>query len=297
MKTTWLFTADSDSQHLPKIASQISRIDNHLLTLRNPWVTDSVFMAKIYTGMTLGLIATVYPDIINDYYHCNQKPNWLDIAILIIFPLILTPFIAYRIFYIKNLSAIYLNRDNRTIYYQRLKQLITIDWDNARGGIFTRFEFSSSGFSTSYGLAFVQCRSDGSPHQKDALWIDSNSPNDPDVKYVAEAWEYMRHYMDHGLENLPPLGEPNWFYAPLHEICLTPLQAWRHYAPWRTGEVGEMQGKKLWMLPFWAILFPYNLSVAISWYVICRLFNVKAAAAPVEALEKVSVKTPEAQHL
>lgn len=44
-----------------------------------------------------------------------------------------------------------------------------------------------------------------------------------------------------------------------------------------------MQGKKTWMLPFWAILFPYNLSVAVSWYVICRMFNVKAAPPPAEA--------------
>lgn len=38
-----------------------------------------------------------------------------------------------------------------------------------------------------------------------------------------------------------------------------------------------MQGKKNWQLPFWAVLFPYNLTVAIAWYFVCKLFNVRAA--------------------
>lgn len=53
-----------------------------------------------------------------------------------------------------------------------------------------------------------------------------------------------------------------------------------------------MQGKKNWMLPFWAVLFPYNLSVAICWYIVCCLFNVKAAAAPAEAFEVAPAREP-----
>ncbi|RII77914.1 hypothetical protein D0894_10540, partial [Pseudomonas monteilii] len=59
---------------------------------------------------------------------------------------------------------------------------------------------------------------------------------------------------------------------------------------WRTGEPGEMQGKKNWQLPFWAVLFPYNLTVAICWYGICRLFNVRAAPPPPEAFEERPVR-------
>ncbi|NWL04340.1 hypothetical protein DM807_00250, partial [Pseudomonas hunanensis] len=85
--------------------------------------------------------------------------------------------------------------------------------------------------------------------------------------------------------------EPNWWHKPLHAICLTPAQAWQHYAPWRTGEPGEMQGKKNWQLPFWAVLFPYNLTVAICWYGICRLFNVRAAPPPPEAFEEAPARS------
>ncbi|CAD5110613.1 hypothetical protein PSEWESI4_04936 [Pseudomonas carbonaria] len=39
------------------------------------------------------------------------------------------------------------------------------------------------------------------------------------------------------------------------------------------------------MLPFWAVLFPYNLFAALCWWATCRLFNVRPAEAPPEALE------------
>ncbi|KMU97256.1 hypothetical protein AC138_04355 [Pseudomonas putida] len=171
-----------------------------------------------------------------------------------------------------------------------MNTLIVIDWNNTGGGIFKRTEFGGSYFTTSYALAFAPRREDGSLHQKDCLWVDSNEPTEPGVKHVAEVWEYLRHFMDHGPDKLPPPGEPNWWHKPLHAICLTPAEAWRHYAPWRTGEPGEMQGKKNWQLPFWAVLFPYNLTVALCWYCVCKLFNVRAAPPPAEAFESGPAK-------
>ncbi len=55
-------------------------------------------------------------------------------------------------------------------------------------------------------------------------------------------------------------------------------------------EPGEMQGKKNWQLPFWAVLFPYNLTVAICWYFVCKLFNVRAAPPPPAAFEEPHVQ-------
>ncbi|WGV20863.1 hypothetical protein QIY50_00690 [Pseudomonas putida] len=202
-------------------------------------------------------------------------------------PFTFLPFFIYRIYLIKGLSSICLNRASKKIYYQRLSKVIVFDWNNTGGGLFKRTEFSGSSFSTSYALAFAPRRADGSLYQKDCLWVDSNEPTEPGVKHVAEVWEYLRHFMDHGPDKLPPPGEPNWWHKPLHAICLTPAEAWRHYAPWRTGEPGEMQGKKNWQLPFWAVLFPYNLTVAIAWYFVCKLFNVRAAPPPAEAFEGV----------
>ncbi|CAI3801130.1 hypothetical protein GLGCALEP_02776 [Pseudomonas sp. MM221] len=76
------------------------------------------------------------------------------------------------------------------------------------GGIFKRVEFGGSSFSTSYALAFAPRRQDGSLHQKDCLWVDSNDPTEPGVKHVAEVWEYLRHFMAHGPDKLPHLGNP-----------------------------------------------------------------------------------------
>ncbi|MFJ4445408.1 DUF6708 domain-containing protein [Pseudomonas sp. NPDC089422] len=286
MATLWLFTPTGDSKHPPRTGGQVTQIDQQVLTLKNPWVTDSVFMGKLYLAMTLALGALLYPDILDDEFRKDMFTDAHSIIIFWLCPFIFSPFLIYRIFYIKKLSAIYFNRSTKKIYYKRIGRLFVFDWHNVCGGTFQRTEFGGSSFSTSYALAFAPRREDGTLHQQDCLWIDSNEPTESDIKYVAEVWEYLRHFMDHGPDKLPPPGEPNWWHRPLHAICLTPAEAWTHYAPWRTGEPGEMQGKKNWQLPFWAVLFPYNLSVAICWYVICSVFNVRAAPPPPEAFEE-----------
>ena len=285
MATIWLFNPTTDSGHKPAIGGQLLNLSNNTLTLRNPWVTDSVFMGKLYCAITVISLLGFYPQIL---------PITLDlydesIALMLLFlisPFPFIPFLIYRIFYIKNLSSFCLNRSTQKIYYQRLSKVLVFEWSNTGGGLFKRTEFGGSSFSTSYALAFAPRREDGTLHQKDCLWVDSNEPTEPGVKHVAEVWEYLRHFMAHGPDKLPPPGEPNWWHKPLHAICLTPAEAWRHYAPWRTGEPGEMQGKKNWQLPFWAVLFPYNLTVAICWYFICKLFNVRAAPPPPAAFEE-----------
>lgn len=291
MTTTWLFPSRTRSKTLPKINGQAISISSVQLVLRNPWIIDSVFMGKLYTAITLISAAYLYPGVMDDAYRHTLISRPHSMIQYLISPLIFTPFLAYRIYLIKNLSNFHLNRLTRRVYYQRRKTLIDFDWNTTGGGVFKRTEFGGSSFSSSYGLAFAPRREDHSLHQEDSLWIDSNEPTESDIKYVEEVWEYLRHFMDHGPDKLPPPGEPNWWHRPLHAICLTPAEAWRHYAPWRTGEPGEMQGKKNWQLPFWAVLFPYNLSVAICWYVICRLLNVRAAPAPPEAFEQVPIQS------
>ncbi|MFG0399909.1 DUF6708 domain-containing protein [Pseudomonas sp. zjy_11] len=286
MATIWLFNSMSDSGHKPTITGQLLSLSDTILCLRNPWVTDSVFMGKLYCAITILSIAGFYPHLLSrDIWRMYESAPLLATGFLLM-PFTFLPFLIYRIYFIKRLSSFCFNRSTQKIYYQRLSKVLVFEWANTGGGIFKRTEYGGSSFTTSYALAFAPRREDGSLHQKDCLWVDSNESTEPGVKHVAEVWEYLRHFMDHGPDKLPPPGEPNWWHKPLHAICLTPAEAWHHYAPWRTGEPGEMQGKKNWQLPFWAVLFPYNLSVAICWYGICRLFNVQAAPPPPEAFEE-----------
>ncbi|WP_081951614.1 DUF6708 domain-containing protein [Pseudomonas cremoricolorata] len=288
MTTLWIFNSNQRCNTKPVIKGQVSHMSKHALFLRNPWVIDSVFMGKIYCAMLIATLITTYPFVFSLRNWSEPRFDAVFMSLMILGPSIFLPFILYRIRYIKGLSTVCFNRSTRKIYYKRFRKLFIFDWDKTAGGLMQRTEFGGSSFSTMYSLAFAPYREDGTLHQKDCLWIDSNEPTESDVQYVAEVWEYLRQFMDHGPDNLPPPGPANWWHKPLHAICLTPAEAWRHYAPWRTGEPGEMQGKKNWQLPFWAVLFPYNLTVAICWYGVCKLFNVKAAPPPPEALEELS---------
>ncbi|MFJ4067780.1 DUF6708 domain-containing protein [Pseudomonas sp. NPDC089996] len=291
MSVAWLFGPNQKTGITPRISSQLIETESSVMQLRNPWVSDSVFMGKLYMVMILGTAIFSYLTLTNAEIDYSLEGGDIFIVALLLLPLTFSPFLAYRIFYIRNLSTIYLNRVTKKIYYRRSTRLIIFDWESIGAGLLKRTEFCGSSFTASYALAFAPRREDGSLHQEDCLWIDSNEPTESDIKYVAEVWEYLRHFMDHGPDKLPPPSEPNWWHKPLHAICLTPAEAWRHYAPWRTGESGELQGKKNWQLPFWAVLFPYNLAVAICWYVICRIFNVRAAPAPLEAFEETPLRT------
>lgn len=290
MATIWLFNSTSSSGYKPAISGQLLSVSENFLCLRNPWVTDSVFMGKLYCASVITLMTGIYPILFSEE---TWNPHTLNPVLIIgtaLAPFIFLPFLIYRILLIKGLSSICFNRSAKKIYYQRFRRTFVFDWQNTGGGLFKRTEFGGSSFSTSYALAFAPRREDGSLHQKDCLWTDSNEPTETGIKHVAEVWEYLRHFMNHGPAKLPPPGESNWWHRPLHAICLTPAEAWRHYTPWRTGEPGEMQGKKNWQLPFWAALFPYNFGLAVCWYGVCRLFNVRAAPPPPEAFEQAPVK-------
>ncbi|WP_225917354.1 hypothetical protein [Pseudomonas farsensis] len=285
MSITWIFAPLTQSSNRPAICGQFEKQSYGTLTLRNPWIPDSVFMGKIYTASILFIIITFYPPLfVNQPWNTPPFSSFL-LAAKILGPLLFVPFLIYRIWLIKALSNFYFNRLTQKIHYTYRGKLTTLEWSQTVGGVYKITEIINGSYTTSHALALAVPRPDGTLHKKDCLWVDSNEPSDPSITYVAEVWEYLRQFMAHGPDQLPAPGEPNWWHVPLNAICLTPAQAWRHYAPWRTGEPGEMQGKKLWLLPMWAVLFPYNLSVAVFWYAICRMFNIKAAPAPPEAFE------------
>ncbi|ALX14071.1 hypothetical protein P350_21010 [Burkholderia cepacia JBK9] len=289
MAMTWRFSRQARTSVAPAIRDQLVSVDRNVLCLRNAWVADSVFMGKMYTaGNTIMFVFLVYM-FFQLPINLPQLPGfdlliWTYIVGSAVFLSFFAALTWCRIFFIKRLSNFYFNRKTRKVYYQRNKTLIVFDWAQTEGAEFVRNEFGGRSFSTNFALAFGPRPAPGDEQERIVLWVDSNAPNDPDPRYIAQVWEYICQFMEKGPDQLPPPGEPNWWYVPLHRICLTPAEAWYHYAPWRTGEPGERQGKKNWLLPMWLILFPYNLFSALCWYVVCRLFNVRSAPPPAEAL-------------
>ncbi|CAG9251005.1 conserved membrane hypothetical protein [Burkholderia cepacia] len=291
MAMTWRFSRQTRTGVAPAIRDQLVSVDRDVLCLRNAWVADSVFMGRMYTvGNAIMFVFLVYM-FFKLPLNSSQLPGfdlliWTYIVGSAVFLSFFVALTWYRIFFIKRLSNFYFNRKTRKVYYQRNKTLIAFDWARTEGAEFVRNEFGGRSFSTNFALAFGPRAAPGDEQDRTVLWVDSNAPNDPDPRYIAEVWEYICQFMEKGPDHLPPPGEPNWWYVPLHRICLTPAEAWRHYAPWRSGEPGEWQGKKNWLLPMWLILFPYNLFSALCWYVVCRVFNVRSAPPPAEALER-----------
>lgn len=282
MTVLWMYHPKSPTHTQPNILSQVATVTELTLQLRNPKVINSILLGKIYTGMTLVLAIAIYTIYLDSNMSYETHPEHSIRTLLA--PLLFAPFLVHRLFVIRKLSDIYLNRTTQKLYYQGLRKLLVLDWHTIRGGVFVSNDFGGICISTSYALAIAPCRADGSAHREDGFWVDGNKPGGTDAEYVAEVWEYLRHFMDHGPKKLPRPAEPSWWFLPLHKVYLTPAEAWKHYVPWRTGEQGEERGKKTWLLPYWAVLLPYNLAVAICWYLICRAFNVEAAPPPHGAL-------------
>jgi len=285
MAITWTYSRERRAGIDPAINDQFVSADCNVLTLRNPWIGDSVFMAKMYTSLTMVLLGVnTYIWTGSDIFAFEHRLDYYLAFIVLTSSFVFAPFLWYRIFLIKRLTNFYFNRKLKKVIYLRNKTLIQFDWTQTEAGVFVRNEFGGAGFSTNFALAFGPKPAADQEKDRIVLWVDSNNSSDPDPRYVAQVWEYIRQFMEEGPDRLPPPGEPNWWYAPLHRICMTPAEAWRHYAPWRTGEPGELQGKKSWLLPMWLVLFPYNLFSALCWYAVCRVFNVRGAPPPPEAL-------------
>lgn len=131
MATTWVFNSTSDSGHKPAIAGQLASVSENTLCLRNPWVTDSVFMGKLYCAITVISLIGFYPQILPitlDLYNEN-------IAIMLLFlisPFPFVPFLIYRIYFIKNLSSFCLNRSTQKNLLSTLEQAIRLRMEQHR---------------------------------------------------------------------------------------------------------------------------------------------------------------------
>ncbi len=220
--------------------------------------------------------------------------SMLVLASGVAFSCILCLFVAMHIRRLK-MTPFYFNRHTQHVYGKEGNYLFEGDWRSIQASPTSFIDASNVGAVVRYRLHMLV--SSVRPMPPHRFWqkrmppgifqvcIMSNQQADPRTDQVAQVWEYIRSFMAHGPDGLPIPAEPNWWMLPLHQVVLTPSQALRHYVPWRTGEPGERQGKKNWLLPFWALLFPLTISVSLCWWIVCCLLRVHPLVPPVEALE------------
>lgn len=113
MATTWLFDSSSSTPYQPAIKGQILDISQTTVCLINPWVSDSVFMGKLYCAITVTLTICLYPHLFssNAWEHLARDP--LLLSGMLFSPFIFIPFLIYRIWFIKGLSSICFNRSTK----------------------------------------------------------------------------------------------------------------------------------------------------------------------------------------
>jgi hypothetical protein len=170
---------------------------------------------------------------------------------------------------LKRRSYFYFNRHNQRVYYNDGKYLWIGNWSGAQGGLTSTTDVTNVGAVIRYYLE-LQLPNLGallSPDRYDetrtprpapptmVLQIDSNQGTIGLQQYVAEVWEYIRIFMEEGPRELPIPSEENRWESSCYRTYLTPMEALLRYVPWRTGKPGEKQGKKWWLLPFWARYF------------------------------------------
>ncbi|WP_240622249.1 hypothetical protein [Achromobacter mucicolens] len=209
MTINWEFSPETTTGVAPAVHEQLLDVSGDVLTLRNPWIGDSVSMAKMYTSLTMVLICVnTYIWVGSDIFAFAHGLDYYLAFIILISSFVFTPFLWYRIFLIKRLTNFYFSRKLNKVIYLRKKTLIQFDWAQTEGGIFVRNEFGGAGITTNLALAFGPKPAAGQEKNRIVLWVNSNHSHDPDPRYVAQVWEYIRQFMEEGPDKVPAPGDP-----------------------------------------------------------------------------------------
>ena len=296
-KATMLWKAGQKAGVKPVINDQFVAIGNAALCLRHPWTAVSALMGKLWSTS----LFFIGPSFVFQFWPILGvvEGAYLLFFILMPVPTLFALLLWSHIHMLKRRSHFYFNRHTQRVYYNDGKYLWIGDWSGIQGGSTSATDVTNVGAVIRYylelqlpnlGALLPPDRYDETRTPRPApspmiLQIDSNQGTLGLQQYIAEVWEYIRIFMEEGPRDIPIPSEENWWESPCYRTYLTPMEALRRYVPWRAGEPGEKQGKKWWLLPFWALLFPYNMVLSLCWWITCVVFKVRPAAPPPEAFE------------
>ncbi|MDR0183459.1 hypothetical protein [Lysobacter arvi] len=282
---TWRAMARVDTA--PAINDQFVAMNDTVLCLRNFTPKESAVMGRLHSTGIIGLSVLCL--------WLNSKSTSRDGLFyeFIIGELLLLGFFAALLWrhlrIIRRQSDFWFNRVTHQVYWHDGKQLYIGDWKGVQAGPKSVTAPTGGGLSTSFYLEMYLpwCNApEGTQWPEWVLRLESNDVSDPRGEYIAQVWEYIRTFMAEGPTHLPPPQEEKWWWwQPPRRIYLTPKQALLRYLPWRTGVPGEETGKQWWMLPLWALTFPYNMFLMLCWWATCTVFKVRPANPPPEAFE------------
>lgn len=202
-----------------------------------------------------------------------------------IFPALLLAGFAWRL---KRAPFLYFNRHTRRVYCMQGGRLRAGLWQAVRARSTVEADYKNR--IACLALRFPAIEGDKRPLELRIVSSGGYNAQAPYAARVEEIWEYLRVFMERGPSGLPVPAEPNWWLGPELDIAMSPAEALRRYVPWRTGQPGEWQGKNGAVLPFWALMFPFNMTQALLWWAICKCFGIGPRVPPPEVMEGESEK-------
>ncbi|MDR0183456.1 hypothetical protein [Lysobacter arvi] len=278
----------------PAINDQFVAMNDAALCLRSFMPKESAVMGRLHSS---GIFVIGSFSIWMAANSSNMFGAWLMLSFLVV-PIVFSFLLFRYLRIIRRQSDFWFNRVTQQVYWHDGKQLYVGDWKGVQAGPRSVTAPTGGGLSTSFYLEMYLpwCNApEGTQWPEWVLRLESNDVIDPRREYIVQVWEYIRTFMAEGPMHLPPPQEEKWWWwQPPRRIYLSPKQALLRYLPWRTGVPGEETGKQWWMLPFWALTFPYNMFLMLCWWATCTVFKVRPAAPPMEAFQGTTGQLVEA---
>jgi hypothetical protein len=140
------------------------------------------------------------------------------------------------------------------------------DWNTLQAEITKQIGASGTVVTQRYSLDLVVCKP-GTSEEVDRFRLQQGAQT---IKQYEEQWEFIRRYMEHGLEGLPPQKLRN--QTPGFVDCLLFAMPW--FAPTESGKRARERMRGFWgtlMASLLSVLFPLWLLFGLGNFVVMRL--------------------------
>ncbi|SAK76032.1 hypothetical protein AWB80_04417 [Caballeronia pedi] len=265
----------------PQIGEQFVAISQQCLEVQSVMSGSGVTLARMWSVLTFYFTLFVGYALVRDFVDPIRQADPASLPFLLADVAMLT-IDCFLIFAFKRLSNIVFNRHTQRVYGMLGKNLWQVDWKDIQAT--TETDLGVYGAVTHPRLQLNLKRVNKWGKLETATQVFRLAPhNNTDIISV---WEYVRTFMEEGPDLLPIPTKRDWFQTADHKISFTPMEAWRHYAPWPLVEPTDdfERTAKVRFWPIWTFFsFPYCMAIALPWWLVVKICWIHLTDLPSEA--------------